>query len=451
MYRNYQAGFIAALFALFLSFPLAAEEAPTTADEIAALEEQSRVAYEDGRALGFYIANRKLSELRPYEPEYTYRMARACALMGRRSNAYEYMLKLQQQGVSYDLNATEDTMSIRDSEAYSYINGLLVEAGKPAGDGSVAFTLPGEPADFEAIAWDGSREKILVGTLREGTVLAVGDDGKKEVLLKADDKNGLWSIHGLAVDVERNRLWISSSATPEFGGFSPAVKGGSAVSEFKLDSLELVGRFDVPADELKHKLGSIAVTNDGHVYVIDRNKPIIYRKMPESTKLEAYVAHPELVSLTDLAVAPDNSKLFVSDTAMGIWVIDPVVQQAAMLAGPETLNLGGITGMEFIDGKLLVIQNGFNPQRLIRLNLDNGDSEVGEVAPMAIALESFDGPGTSTLTEDSIYYFANSSSQDSKAGAIIMRSPLTAGSDIEPPDMRMFKQSIPGQQQRSQE
>ena len=203
MYRNYHAGFIAALSALFLSFPLPAEEVQTTEDEIAALEEQSRVAYEDGRALGFYIANRKLSELRPFEPEYTYRMTRACALMGRRSNAYEYMLKLQQQGVSYDFDATEDTVNIRDSEAYSYINGLLVEAGQPAGDGSVAFTLPGDPADFEAIAWDGSREKILIGTLREGTVLAVGDDGKKEVLLKADDKNGLWSIHGLAVDLER--------------------------------------------------------------------------------------------------------------------------------------------------------------------------------------------------------------------------------------------------------
>lgn len=440
----------AALTALFLTGPVLAQETQDPAEVIAALQEKSRTSYEEGRPLSFFIANRKLNELRPYEPEYIYNMARACALLGRKGNAYEYMMQLQQQGLSYDFDATEDTVEIRDSEAYAYINQLLVQAGKPAGDGFVAFTVPGDPGDFEAIEYDETRQKFLLGTLLEGKVIAVAEDGSSETLLQADKDNGLWSIHGLAVDKERNRLWVSSSAGPDFGDFSPAIRAGSSLSEFSLDTLELLNRLDLPADDLSHKLGSIAVSDDGHVYVIDRANPIVYRKAPGKNELEAFVASKDLVELTDIAVTAENSRIFVSDRELGIWVIDPVAQQAGMMSGPETLNLGGISAIEFSGGKLLMTQSGIKPERLVRLQLDNTGSNVSEVAPMAIALGPFDKPGTGVIKDGNYYYYANSGSQDKTAGAIIMRSPLDAGANIEPPDMLQFKQQMSTQPSANQ-
>jgi hypothetical protein len=451
MPRIFSLGLATALMTIVLSGPLLAQDTQTPQEIITQLEEESRTAYEAGKHLQFFIANHKLSELRPYQPEYVYNMVRACALLGRRSNAYHYMLAMQQQGLSYDFNASEDTVSIRNSEAYEYINNLMVQAGNPVGDGVVAFTLAGDPADFEVITWDQGREKFLIGTLSEGTVLAVGDDGSAEVLLKADEQNGLSSIHGLAVDAKRNRLWIASSPTSDFNGFSPAVKAHSALYEFNLETLERVGRYAVPGDELKHKLGSVAVTDDGHVYVIDRANPIVYRKAPDSGQLEAFVASKDLVRLTDIAVTPDNSRVFVADITMGVWVIDPIAQQAGMLNGPETLNLGGLAGIEFDGGNLISVQSGIKPQRLLRLKLDNTGSGVSEVAPMAIALESFDGPATGVIQGDSFYYFGNRNARDSEAGAIVMRTPLDAGSDIEPPGMVEFKQGIADQYENKQE
>jgi hypothetical protein len=451
MFRTYLAGVAVALIAMLCASAVPAQEVQEPQDEIAVLEADSRAAYEAGKHLSFFIANRKLNELRPYEPEYLANMVRACALMGRRNNAFQYMLTMQQQGLAYDFDATEDTKGIRDSEAYTYINKLLVEAAQPAGDGAVAFTIPGEPSDYQAIAWDEGRQKFLVGTLSEGRVIAVGDDGKSEVLLQANKKNGLWSIYGLAVDAERKRLWVASSATTDFSGFSPAVKAGSALSEFNLETLELVKRYELPADQLEHKLGSVAVTTDGHVYVIDRVNPIVYRKTPVATELEAFVASKELTTLTDITVSPDNGRLFVSDAAMGIWVIDPGAQAAMMLVGPETLNQGGIGGLEFNKSNLIIMQSDISPQRLMRLSIDNTGAQVGEVSPMAIALEPFDRPGKGVIRGDSLYYFANQGSEDSKTGAIVMRTPLDAGSKIESPDMRVFKESMeqqPPQQQQ---
>ena len=455
MSRIILAGVAAAMTVLLLTTPLQAQpdtalKAVSQTEQISILQKQSEEAYAAGKWVAFYIANMKLSEMRPYEPDYMVNIVRACALLDRKSTAYHYMLKMQQQGMTYDFNSTEDTLQIRDTEAYEYINQMLVDAGKTSGVGTVAFTMAGNPADFRAIAWDESRDRFLVGTMSEGTVIAVSADGEAEELLKADDENGLWSISGLAVDVKNKRLWISSAATPLFARFSPADTNHGAVFELDLETLEIVGRYNLPVDGLKQEPGSLAITDDGHVYVINRAAPIIYRKTPEGDRLEAFFASPNLLALRDIAVVPDNSRVFVSDTHKGILAIDPIAQQAALLSGPENMNLGGIESVEYKNGMLFVVQGGFEPQRLIRLELDASGAAVQSVAPMAIALEGFNQPGFGTLQGESLYYFANNGADDEE-GAIVMSTPLDAGVEAAPPDMAQFGEAIKAHQQQKKD
>ena len=455
MSRILLAGVAAAMTVLLLTAPLQAQpdtdpKTVSQTEQISILQKQSEEAYAAGKWVAFYIANMKLSEMRPYEPEYMVNIVRACGLLDRKSTAYHYMLKMQQQGLSFDFNSTEDTLKIRDTEAYEYINQMMVDAGKALGVGEVAFTMPGTPADFRAIAWDGSRDRFLLGTMGEGTVIAVSSDGETEVLLKADDKNGLWSISGLAVDLKNNRLWVSSAATPLFSRFSPADTNHGALFELDLETLEIVGRYNLPVDGLKHEPGSLAVTDDGHVYVINRAAPIIYRKTPEGDRLEAFFASPNLLALRDIAVVPDNSRVFVSDAYKGILAIDPIVEQAALLSGPETMNLGGIKSIEYVNGMLIVVQGDFEPQRLIRLELDASGAAVQSVAPMAIALEDFNQPGIGTIQGESLYYFANSGADDAKS-AIIMNTPLNAGVEAAPPDWTQFGEAMKAKQQQTKD
>ncbi|MDT8322274.1 MAG: hypothetical protein RQ826_17290 [Xanthomonadales bacterium] len=420
----------------------ASNGAGATASDVAALEQQSREALEAGDAVRLYVANMKLLQLRPYEPEYMINTVRATALLDRRSTAYHHMLQMQQQGLSFDFNSLPETESIRDTEAYEYINNLMIEAGTPAGEGSVEWKIQHPPQDLTSVSWDASRQSVLLGSLRDGAVLAVGQDGAMSALLEANEENGLWSITGMKADAGRNRLWIATSALPEFAAYHPTDQGRNALLEFNLETLELLERFDLPVDALPHRLGALATTENGHVYVLDHASPIIYRKAPEGEKLEVFLYSEKFDALDAIAVTPDNSRLFVADRSTGIYVTDPVALQASLLSGPETLNLGGISALEYHSGNLVMIQGGISPQRIMRLTLDATGAMVAGVSPMAVNLEAFDQPGRSTLTGEDLLYVANSATGGADAETLIMRTPLSAGSEIVAPDMRDFQKRI---------
>lgn len=457
MPRKVLAVAVAALTAFAFSVSLQAQSAPPQAEpskqsgqavptesvrqKVAGLEAQSQEALEAKKWVRYYVANMKLAQLVPYQPQYLVNVVRACSMIGRKNTAYHFMFTLQQQGFTYDFDTMEDSVGIRDTEAYTYMNQLLTDAGKPAGEAKPAFSLPGNPANYSAFAWDSSRDRFLVGTQTDGRLLSVSVNGEVKELFRSNTSNGLWSISGIGVDVGNNRLWISSAATTGFTGYPVSKEVQGALFELKLDSLEVLGQYNLPVDGLFHELGSLSATDDGHVYIVDNYFPILYQKKPEGEQLEAFFANPEMLGLADIAVTPDNTRIFLSDTAQGIMVIDPIANQAAMLGAPETLNLFGIDAVEYKEGQLFVIQGGFSPQRVIRLELDAEGKAVESVTPMAFALDEFDRPALGSIHEDRLYYFANAGA-DEDTGANVVSTQLSAGVEAAPPDLDQFKNAL---------
>ena len=188
---------------------------------VAELEAMAREAYQQKDWVRFYSNNIKLHQQRPYVPEYLLNIVLATSSLDRKRTAYHYMLKMQQQGLSFDLDEYEETANIRGTEAYEYMNNLMIKAGNPSGTGATVFELDLHPSSLGDIVWDESRERFLVGTRNDGRLLAVNERGEAELLLKAGEDNGLWSIEGIAVDAKNNRLWIASSASPDFQGVGP--------------------------------------------------------------------------------------------------------------------------------------------------------------------------------------------------------------------------------------
>jgi hypothetical protein len=422
--------------------PKPGADAVEVARNIAMLERKAAEARSQENWADLYTYSKQLHEQRPYVPAYMLEVIRATAAMDQRQTAYEYMLKLQQSGLSYDITEIPQTAEMRDTEAFQHINNLMLEANQPMGVGEDFLSLPGAPADIGDLVWDESRKRFLLGTRSEGKVLAVDDDGGTEVLLEADAENGLWSIDGLAVDAARNTLWVASSATPAFSGYSPADARRGALFRFDLETLELLARYNLGADGLPHRLGSVVTTTDGTVYVLDRAMPFIFRKAADGDRLEPFVAIPRLVALTDFAVMPDNSRLFVADAVMGILLIDPIAGTSAPLQGPENLNLFGIYGIDYADGSLVVTQSGIRPQRIMRFVLDAAGAGVQSVVPMAVALDGFDTPGTGTIRGDSLYFFANHGTRSEDDHMRMMVTPLDSGEEIKSPDMRLFERMV---------
>lgn len=409
--------------------------------DLAGLQALAIESYQAGDYMRFVQTTIKLRELRPFEQQYLVGMVVGGALIGRPTTAYNYMHVMQQEGLSYDFNSTEDTQSIRKTEVYDYLNGLLIEAGKPAGEGRVAFTLPDAAVQPEAIAWDAGRGVFLVGNLETGAVLSVTPGGDVKELLKADDENGLLSITGIAVDATHNKLWLSSAGIRQFAALKPENLGHGAVFEFELDSLKLLRRYSIPEDGLPHAPGSIELTSAGDVYVIDRAVPMVFRKMASDGELEAYLASKDMTGFTDLAVSDTGETLYVADSQLGILVVDLASGAAAPLVAPETLNLGGISGLSFSESSLLMIQNGITPQRLMRLKLDPTGKQVSEVTPLAMALEEFTAPASGVVEGGAVYYFAGSNQPgqtQAVAPVIVMKSPLELSEAIITAEQRKY-------------
>jgi hypothetical protein len=414
----------------------------------AEIEEQQKLAitsYEAGEYLKFVQATMRLRNARPYEPQYMIGMVVGGALVNRPKTSYTYMHMMQQQGLSYDFNTTDDTESIRGTEVYDYLNKLLVKAAEPTGVGETAFELPKSAAYPEALAWDAGSSRFLVGTLEGGKVLAISPEGKVTELLESGKDNGLRAIHGLAVDAERKRLWVSTTATPAFGDLEEGELGRTALLEFDLDSLELLNRFEPPADQYPHFLGSIGLTPGGDVFVMDRAVPMVFIKPQAGNSLSLFMGNFQLSGLRDMTISDDGNWLFLADAALGIMVVDLNKNAANMLAGPESLNLGGISGLDFARGSLYMLQSGIKPQRLMRLDLDATGMNVVNVVPLASGLQSYAEPSFGRVQGAEVFYFAGSNLSgmgDGKFTPLVLRTPVEPSEDQQTPEQRLGEEML---------
>ena len=150
----------------------------------------------------------------------------------------------------------------------------------------------------------------------------------------------------------------------------------------------------------------------------------------------------------------DGSILYVADREMGIDMVEIKSGRTAKLAGPETLNLGGIDGLYFKDNSLIIIQNGIKPQRVIKLLLDPVGTTVTGVVPMAVAQPEFDYPTFGTLKADSLYFFANShlaGGDQPLKPVTVMSSPLSSDKELVQPDVRHFLQKQAAAKQKEEQ
>jgi sugar lactone lactonase YvrE len=362
------------------------------------------------------------------------------------------MVRMQQQGLAYDFSTNDNTKNIQGTEVFDYVNDVMKMAGDPMGDAEVAFSLPEDVKLPEAISWDETRQKFLVGTVADGSVLAIDKDGKVEELFKATESNGLWSVFDILVDAPRNRLWITSAASPKFDHFAESDQGRSALFEYNLETLKPIAIYPVPVDGKAHSLGNMVMNPIGDIFIVDRVLPIVYKKPAADAKLVPLLASREMVSMRGIAMQPDGSLMYIADREMGILVVDLKGGRAGKLAIPETLNIGGIDGLYLWNNQLIMIQNGVQPQRVMRLQLDSSGTKVESVRPLAVALPDFDFPSYGVIKDKSLYYFDHSQWID-KAGQLkavkVLRTPVDSIGELAQPDMADYlKQRGEKQQQQ---
>jgi tetratricopeptide (TPR) repeat protein len=96
---------------------------------------------EKGDLQGQIAALQRMLELRPYEADLQYELARIYSLAGERTGAFDTLIKLQQQGFAYEIEKEKAFDSLNKSEVYKYIKEGLDVNRKPFGNGKTLLAI----------------------------------------------------------------------------------------------------------------------------------------------------------------------------------------------------------------------------------------------------------------------------------------------------------------------
>jgi sugar lactone lactonase YvrE len=124
----------------------------------------------------------------------------------------------------------------------------------------------------EGVDWDAAHERFITGSITEGGVFTVADDGTVEQL--AEGMEGLSSI-GVHVDAERNRVLVAMS---DFAAASdPEATGTAALGAYDLDTGEELFFVDLSDLHDGRNFGNdVTVDSEGNAYLTNSFAGVIF-------------------------------------------------------------------------------------------------------------------------------------------------------------------------------
>ena len=408
---------LAACLPAYAQTPAAAPKAPTAAEmaqqieqiELAPMAEQVARSFEArGDLENATLAWARAVKLRPHIGRYKVELAAVYALRGMKSESYNALLELQQQGYAFDIKGDQRFAKVTDTEVWGYILQAFDANRVPFGEGKLAYTLPKQHELIESVAWDASRKQLLVGSAREGKVFRVGNDGSLTVLASADKDNGMWSVFDLAVDAKRGVLWVASTAVPHYQGYKAETDLGRAgVFKFDLKTGKFLKKFLSPTMVgQSFFMSTLALGKDGEVYAADGVNNAVYQVRDDQFRRLFHA--PKLGSIRGLAVSSDGKTLFVGDHERGVIGYDLATGKPFDIAVPKNLALGGIEAVAWHEGHLILVQNDMEPRRVMRVKLSDDRRMVTEVTPLLASQPEVTLPTLGTLADNQFYFIANS-------------------------------------------
>ncbi|MFI5896380.1 fibronectin type III domain-containing protein [Actinoplanes sp. NPDC051513] len=236
--------------------------------------------------------------------------------------------------------------------------------------GAAAYYIDANAGEAVRIAQDGTHE-ILGNNFGGSPGIAVGDDGTVYVArsydgevfkIEADQAPAPMSfttVFPVAIDLVVDHADTLYLATPDDG----VVKRLADGTESTLTSNDIL------------QYSSVAVSQDGTVYVLDRASGAVNKMDPSGTSSTVVVGYPEVDSISVLAI-DGQDRLYVGAGSTG------TVYRVTQGGGPPTVDtltttLGNFTDLDVTpDGTVYASQQYPSPSNLVRMDSDGNQVTV---------------------------------------------------------------------------
>jgi hypothetical protein len=344
-------------------------------ERVQQLSQAARQAREGKDYAGYCSRLLELYDLLNGSPEVVFGLARAEAFLGHPPAALAWLGTYADMKLTHEPFAGDPAfVALRNLPAFAEVARRIDANRQPVSHATLAFTLPDKEMVSEDLAYDPVTRTFYVSSIRHRKIVAIDSKGAASELVR-EGQDGLWSVLALAVDAPRRTLWASTAAMPQSVSPQAPEAGRSALLRYELPSGRVVKRYDLPPGG-QHVLGDMTLDAAGDVFVSEAVSGVVYTVRRDKDALEPLIPAGTFLSPQNPAATPDGKRLFVADYARGIGIVDLQSLRTTWLPHPKELALNGIDGLYLAGGSLIAVQNGTEPNRVIRLRLDRALTRV---------------------------------------------------------------------------
>ena len=308
----------------------------------------------------------ELSPLMPGNVRIVYNLAASNAMLHEPAKALLELGRLCRMGVIFDLKADTDFASIASAPEFSQAIDCMAKNGETVTRAKLSVTLPGEDLLPEDLAYDAKTQRFLVSSIRKMQIL----DTSGNVLATSE-----WPILSLAIDDRRRTIWATTGWLPQCDSCKPGDKDKTALLAFNLDTGQRLARVESPVPGL---LGDMTINSRGDVYVSEGAHGAILVLKRGALMLERIDPEGEFASPQQPALSADGKILYVADYLRGIAAIDLATNKVTWPQPGNDVALNGIDGLQRVGASFIAVQNGTNPQRIVRITQDLKTQQVLE-------------------------------------------------------------------------
>ena len=366
-----------------------------------ALQESLRRS-RDGHDWHSYVRSaRELKEFVNESPDSLLEVTRAEIRVGELAEAMRHVQEFTRMGQSTDLLETSTEFApLRRRSGFAEIQRTMKANRTSIGHALIAFQLSDSNLLAEDVDYDPQASQFLVTSVRENKIISIVK-GVIHDFAKAPEN---WPMLALKVDSGRSLVWATEVAMQGFVFTPESDWGRSAVLCYDLRSGKLLRRIEGPHGSA---LGDMTLTENGDAIVSDGEGGGIYRVLPKSDVLER-LDNGDFISPQTPAMHPDGKHILVPDYVRGIGILELATKQVRWLSMGGRFALNGIDGLYFKRGRLIAVQNGTSPERVVVFTLDAALAKVVSERVIERSTPTLGDPTHGVIVDDDFYYIANS-------------------------------------------
>lgn len=329
-------------------------------------------------------------------------IARAQVHLGNLDAALQEIRQFAAMGQAAELTAVSpDFAPLVASPAFGEIRAAMAANGQPVAMAATAVVLPDAMLLAEDLDYDAQTRRFYVTSVRQKKIIVTDASGGGRDFAAAPDG---WPLVAIKVDARRGRVWATEVAMQDLNFSAQADWGRSALLCYDLHTGKLLRRVEGPPHS---GLGDMTLARDGAVIVSDGDGGGVYRLAAADSSLQRLDAG-DFISPQTPALHPDGKHIFVPDYVRGIGVLDVATRQVRWLAMQGRFALNGIDGLYFDHGRLLAVQNGTSPARVVAFTLDPTLRRVLRATVIERATPGLGDPTHGVVSGGRFYYIANS-------------------------------------------